>query len=118
MYGEADADVCNGTTGPRRFGRRPSSARSRDGTTPPTPPRRRSSHLRQALGARRFATIDPEEFYDFQNTRPKIRMIDGQARSIEWPKVELYEARIPRAPRDLLLLVGTEPSYRWRTFTR
>jgi proteasome assembly chaperone (PAC2) family protein len=74
-------------------------------------------HVVGALDARRFARIDPEEFYDFQNTRPRIRMIEGQARSIEWPDVQLYEARIPRAPRDLVLLSGTEPSYRWRAFT-
>jgi proteasome assembly chaperone (PAC2) family protein len=71
-----------------------------------------------ALGAQRFATIDPEEFYDFQNTRPQVKMVEGVARSIVWPAVELYEARIPRAPRDLVLLTGTEPSMRWRTFTR
>jgi proteasome assembly chaperone (PAC2) family protein len=70
----------------------------------------------QALSARRFATIDPEEFYDFQATRPRIKLVDGLAREIVWPEVELYEARIPRAPRDLILLVGTEPSFRWRTF--
>ena len=71
----------------------------------------------EALGARQFATIDPEEFYDFQATRPRIKLVDGQTRSIEWPAVELYEARIPRAPRDLILLIGSEPSLRWRTFT-
>jgi proteasome assembly chaperone (PAC2) family protein len=69
------------------------------------------------LEARRFATIDPEEFYDFQATRPHVKLVDGETRQIVWPAVELYEARIPRAPRDLLLLVGTEPSMRWRTFT-
>jgi proteasome assembly chaperone (PAC2) family protein len=74
-------------------------------------------HVIGALDARQFASIDPEEFYDFQNTRPRIRMIEGQARSIEWPDAKLYEARIPRAPRDLLLLTGTEPSYRWRAYT-
>ena len=71
-----------------------------------------------ALGARQFASIDPEEFYDFQATRPKIEMVGGQTRRIVWPDVEIYEARIPRAPRDLILLSGTEPSYRWRTFSR
>ncbi len=71
-----------------------------------------------ALGARRFATIDPEEFYDFQATRPRIKLSEGQTRSIVWPEVELYEARVPRAPRDLILLSGTEPSFRWRTFGR
>jgi proteasome assembly chaperone (PAC2) family protein len=35
-----------------------------------------------------------------------------------WPVVELYEARVPRAPRDLVLLVGNEPSLRWRGFSR
>lgn len=71
-----------------------------------------------ALGARRFATIDPEEFYDFQSTRPRVKLVDNHARAIEWPVVELYEARVPRAPRDLLLLAGSEPSMRWRTFTK
>jgi proteasome assembly chaperone (PAC2) family protein len=71
----------------------------------------------EALGARRFATIDPEEFYDFQATRPRIKLIDGQTRGIEWPEVQLFEAKVPRAPRDLLLLSGSEPSFRWRGFT-
>jgi proteasome assembly chaperone (PAC2) family protein len=71
-----------------------------------------------ALGARRFATIDPEEFYDFQSTRPQVKLTDGHARRIEWPDVELFEARVPRAPRDLVLLVGHEPSMKWRTFSR
>jgi proteasome assembly chaperone (PAC2) family protein len=70
----------------------------------------------RALGAQRFATIDPEEFYDFQATRPRIKLVEGRARQIVWPEVELYEARVPRAPRDLILLSGTEPSFRWRTF--
>jgi proteasome assembly chaperone (PAC2) family protein len=71
-----------------------------------------------ALGAQRFATIDPEEFYDFQSTRPQVKMVDGHSRRIEWPDVELFEARVPRAPRDLILLVGHEPSMKWRTFSR
>jgi predicted ATP-grasp superfamily ATP-dependent carboligase len=70
-----------------------------------------------ALSAKRFATIDPEDFYDFQATRPTVKMVEGQAREIVWPAVELYEARVPRAPRDLILLAGAEPSFRWRGFT-
>ncbi len=75
------------------------------------------SFVGDALGARQFASIDPEEFYDFQSVRPQIRMVEGQTRAIEWPEVKLYELRVPRAPRDLVLLAGAEPSYRWRTFT-
>jgi len=74
------------------------------------------SFVGTGLEAARFATIDPEEFYDFQATRPRVRLTDGQAREISWPEVEVYEARVPRAPRDLVLLQGTEPSFRWRGF--
>ena len=74
--------------------------------------------LTEAFDADPLATIDPEDFYDFQSTRPLVKMVDGLARGIVWPEVELYEARVPRAPRDLVLLSGTEPSMRWRTFTR
>ena len=71
-----------------------------------------------ALGATRFASIDPEEFYDFQATRPRIRLVEGRSREIDWPEVEIYAARVPRAPRDLILMMGPEPSLRWRTFMR
>src|SRR4051794_38970604 len=69
-----------------------------------------------ALGARRFATIDPEEFYDFQATRPNIRFVDGISRALDWPEVEVHAVTAPGAPRDLILVTGHEPSYRWRTF--
>jgi predicted ATP-grasp superfamily ATP-dependent carboligase len=75
------------------------------------------SFLAASLGAERFASIDPEEFYDFQSTRPRIRLVEGRAREVEWPAVEISEARIPRAPRDLVLVQGAEPSMRWRTFS-
>src|ERR1700733_15766498 len=69
-----------------------------------------------SLHAERFAVIDPEEFYDFQATRPRTKLSDGQTREIVWPAVELFEARVPKADRDLILMAGTEPSFRWRTF--
>src|SRR5450755_3490592 len=75
------------------------------------------SFLGSSLGATRFAQIDPEEFYDFQTVRPNVKLVDGETREIVWPAVELFVARVPRAPRDLVLLGGPEPSMRWRTFT-
>ena len=72
----------------------------------------------ESLGARRFASIDPEEFYDFQSTRPHVRLTDGIHRELTWPEVEIYEVRVPRAPRDLVLVAGVEPSMRWRTFCK
>ena len=68
-----------------------------------------------ALAAETFATIDPEEFYDFQATRPTVRLVDGQRR-VEWPAVELRAARLPAADHDLIVVRGHEPNLRWRSF--
>src|ERR1700676_2438435 len=74
------------------------------------------SFLATALEASRFARIDSEEFYDFQNNRPNVRFTGDGVREISWPGVEFFEARAPRAPRDLVLVQGVEPSMRWRSF--
>jgi predicted ATP-grasp superfamily ATP-dependent carboligase len=74
--------------------------------------------LAGSLGAEPFAVIDPEEFVDFQSTRPVVRLVDGVTRRIDWPDFEVHAARVPRAPRDLVLLSGPEPAMRWRTFSK
>ncbi len=70
----------------------------------------------ESLGAERFARLDPEEFYDFQSTRPHIAFTANRTREITWPGIEIFAARVPRAPRDLILVQGPEPSMRWRSF--
>ena len=74
------------------------------------------SFIGSQLGATRFARLDPEEFFDFQAARPTIRLVEGVTRAVEWPEVEVWTAHAPRAPRDLVLVSGPEPSMRWRTF--
>ncbi len=76
-----------------------------------------TAFLGQALGAERFAQVDTEEFYDFQANRPHVQIDETQARVISWPSVEMLEARAPRAPRDLVIVQGAEPSMRWRSFS-
>jgi predicted ATP-grasp superfamily ATP-dependent carboligase len=72
--------------------------------------------LGSSLEAKRFARVDSEEFYDFQSNRPCIKLGTADKREITWPGVEIFEARAPRAPRDLVLVQGVEPSMRWRAF--
>jgi predicted ATP-grasp superfamily ATP-dependent carboligase len=74
------------------------------------------SFLASALDARRFARIDSQEFYDFQANRPCIRFGEDGKREIVWPGVEIFEASAPRAPRDIVLVQGVEPSMHWRAF--
>lgn len=63
-----------------------------------------------------IAQVDPEDYFDFQATRPTITLTEGQARRIDWPQNNLLAVRVPAADRDLVLLDGTEPNLRWRTF--
>src|ERR1700758_4736137 len=62
------------------------------------------SFLADTLGAQRFASLDAEDFYDFQANRPNIRLGEGEQREISWPTVEIFEVHAPRAPRDLVLV--------------
>lgn len=70
-----------------------------------------------SLDADLVARVDPEEYFDFQSTRPTITLDEGQTRRIEWPENNFYAARVPSADRDVVLLDGTEPNLRWRTFS-
>ena len=70
----------------------------------------------ESLEAEVIAQIDPEDFFDFQANRPTIRLTEGQTREIEWPGNVLLAATPQGSERDLVLLAGTEPNLRWRTF--
>lgn len=77
-----------------------------------------AQHLSRVWGAQPLASIDPEEFYDFQATRPTVELVDGITRRIRWPSNDFTAARLNGAPHDVIVLVGTEPSVRWRTFSK
>jgi proteasome assembly chaperone (PAC2) family protein len=72
-------------------------------------------YLVERNDAELVADIDPEEFLDFTSTRPQARVDDG-ARVIDWPSIELYAGQLPRGAGDALLLLGSEPQLKWRTF--
>jgi proteasome assembly chaperone (PAC2) family protein len=74
--------------------------------------------LAKAWRAARFAEIDPEEFYDFQVSRPHVSLVDGVTRRLDWPENAFYHAAIPGTDRDAVLMLGIEPNTRWRRFTQ
>ena len=73
--------------------------------------------LHERWGAEPFAFIDPEEFFDFSATRPRVRLDEGHQREIVWPAFEFSTATIPGTDTEVVLLLGTEPQLRWRTFS-
>ncbi len=65
-----------------------------------------------------FAILEPEDFYDFQSSRPKVEIGDGSTRHITWPATRFYAVELPDQDRDLVIVVGDEPNLRWKTYTR
>jgi predicted ATP-grasp superfamily ATP-dependent carboligase len=73
--------------------------------------------LARTWKAEQFADIDPENFFDFQVTRPHVSLVDGTSRHLDWPETSFMHAPIPGAKRDAVLLLGIEPNLRWRRFS-
>lgn len=74
-------------------------------------------HLEKVWNAQSLVALDPEDYHDFQVTRPMVQLDDEGRRSIVWPTTRLSWASPPGAARDVVLVRGIEPSMRWRTFT-
>jgi proteasome assembly chaperone (PAC2) family protein len=75
-------------------------------------------HLQLSWDATPLAEIDPDDYYDFQVTRPTVHMVDGVTRRVEWPTTRLTVCRPPGASSDVVLVHGIEPNMRWRRFCR
>jgi proteasome assembly chaperone (PAC2) family protein len=73
-------------------------------------------YLIESWKAQQFAHIDAEEYYSFTDTRPKISIVDGDQRALSWPKNEFfYYSGNDRSPAAVLM-IGTEPNLRWRSY--
>jgi proteasome assembly chaperone (PAC2) family protein len=75
-------------------------------------------HLQSEWAGTEFASIDPELFFDFSVTRPEVRLVEGRIREIVWPVNTFYFAAMGSSERDVILLTGTEPQLRWRSFSQ
>jgi hypothetical protein len=73
-------------------------------------------HLEQVWQARPVTALDPEDYYDFQVTRPILTYGADGERSLEWPTTRFMVASPPGVERDVVLIRGIEPSTRWRRF--
>lgn len=69
-----------------------------------------AEHL--SKGGDLIATFDADVLYDYRSRRPVLDIIDGTLTRLTWPSLELHRVRF--GGRDLLILHGAEPDFRWR----
>ena len=72
--------------------------------------------LVRQLGAVPLATIDPEDFFDFTQVRPVVRLSAEGERVIHWPRSAFWTWQPPQGGAGLLLFRGMEPQRRWRAY--
>src|SRR2546422_2264130 len=72
--------------------------------------------LVQKLQARRFASLEPEEFYNFSELRPQVQLRDGLYREVSWPANDFFYSRPATSQQNLVFGVGIEPHLRWKTY--
>jgi predicted ATP-grasp superfamily ATP-dependent carboligase len=74
--------------------------------------------LAHSSSAVELATLDPQEWLDFQAARPVVTITDGVVRSTTWPSIRFLAspAAVSALGRDFILLVGPEPNLRWPAF--
>ena len=75
------------------------------------------AHLERVWGAEPLAELDPEDYHDFQVSRPHVEFDEAGSRRITWPTTRLSVASPEGAARDVVLVRGIEPSMRWRAFS-
>jgi len=74
------------------------------------------THLLTVWSHQQLASLDPEEYYDFQVNRPTIKVDEKIVREIIWPNTIVYAVSTPHLSHDFLIVKGIEPSMRWRRF--
>ncbi|MCW2541160.1 MAG: hypothetical protein JWN95_2885 [Frankiales bacterium] len=73
-------------------------------------------HLELMWDATPLASLDSDDYYDFQVNRPTVSLVDGVSRRITWPTTRFSVCRPAGADFDLILVRGIEPNMRWRAF--
>jgi hypothetical protein len=67
---------------------------------------------RLAEGGDVIATFDDDAIFDYRSRRPVLDVVDGTLTRLMWPEILLR--RTHHGGRDLLVLAGPEPDFRWR----
>lgn len=77
--------------------------------------------IAEQLDMQTLDAVDPEDYFDFQFSRPVVEFDASGNRIISWPGCELLQASPQMAVKNsslqnLYVLLGTEPSRRWLSF--
>lgn len=73
------------------------------------------NHLIESFNAQEVDAINPDEYYDYQIARPKVKIEDGK-RVIEWSSTKFYLSPASDKNPTFVFVQGIEPNLKWQTF--
>ena len=62
-----------------------------------------------------IAEFDGDQLFDFRARRPTLEIENGKPERLTWPSLQLRIRRL--GGRDVLVLTGAEPDFKWRRFS-
>ncbi|MCE2451479.1 MAG: PAC2 family protein [Nitrospinae bacterium] len=75
-------------------------------------------YLIQHFQGKRVAQIQPDDFFQFADQRPTVKLGESGERQITWPLNEFFYCQTPGLARDIIIGIGTEPHLKWKNFSR
>ncbi|MEO7663819.1 MAG: PAC2 family protein [Candidatus Limnocylindrales bacterium] len=67
---------------------------------------------RLAETGRLVADFDADQLFDYRSRRPTLEIQDGKPERLTWPSLTIRRRRL--GERDVLVLTGAEPDFKWR----
>ena len=68
-----------------------------------------------AVGGDLVAEFDGDQLFDYRSRRPTLEIQDGRPERLTWPALTIRRKRLEE--RDILVLTGAEPDFKWRRFS-
>lgn len=75
-----------------------------------------AAYLVRRLEAKKFADLDPDTFYRYDEQRPVVDIVEGKLNTLKPPRGSFYAVETAEDQSDLVILKATEPSLRWFQF--
>lgn len=71
---------------------------------------------RVADGGTVIANFDTDVLFDYRARRPTLEIRDGRQRTLTWQDLKITRSRY--GARDVLVMTGAEPDFRWRELSK
>jgi proteasome assembly chaperone (PAC2) family protein len=75
-----------------------------------------AAYLVRRLKAKKFADLDPDTFYRYDEQRPVVDIVEGKLNSLQPPGGSFYAVETDKDQSDLVILQANEPNLRWFQF--